>query len=50
MTWNNKIAQRLNLGAAMLAAADRFPEIIKELLRLIQTLKTSSALSLILRI
>ena len=40
----------LTLGAAMLAAADRFPEIIKELLRLIQTLKTSSALSLILRI
>ena len=40
----------LTLGTAMLAAADRFPEIIKELLRLIQALKTSSALSLILRI
>jgi hypothetical protein len=40
----------LTLGVAMLAAADRFPEIIKQLLGLIQSLKTSSALSLMLRL
>lgn len=40
----------LTLGAAMLAAADRFPEVIKQLLRIIQTLKKSSALSLIRRV
>lgn len=40
----------LTLGVAMLSAADRFPEIIKQLLGLIQSLKTSSALSLILRV
>jgi hypothetical protein len=40
----------LTLGTAMLAAADRFPAIIKQLLRIIRRLKTYSALSLILRI
>jgi Transposase DDE domain len=40
----------LTLGTAMLAAADRFPEVIRQLLRIIRRLKTYSALSLILRI
>lgn len=40
----------LTLGAAMLAASDRFPEVIKQLIRIIRQLKTSSALALILRI
>lgn len=40
----------LTLGTAMLAAADRLPEVIKKLLWIIRRLKTSSALSLILRI
>jgi len=40
----------LTLGSAMLAASDRFPEVIKQLLTIIRQLKTFSALSLILRI
>lgn len=40
----------LTLATAMLAAADRFPEVMKQLIRIIRRLKTSSALSLILRI
>lgn len=40
----------LTLGVAMLAAADRFPEVMRQLIRIIRRLKTSPALSLILRI
>jgi hypothetical protein len=36
----------LTLGTAMLAAADRYPEVIEQLLSIIRALKTSSALSL----